>query len=377
MLALAGLVVMAVLGAGVVCWSLVLLRLIANAKWAPVPLANVARGALDQAQLSAGSPLIPWAERRPVPWALIDMGAIIALYLVIGLATGMVLRQSGWLPKDMDRENLALDQRQLLVATQVAISLLLIAVALPLMILRSGAKASDLGWSWRELRRDVRLGVIAFAMLAPPVYAIQALVVQFWPSKHPLMEMFRGTPEPQFFALLVLAAVIVAPIFEELVFRVLLQGFLENVFSFQLSAQALIFGAKPQSIRGSEKPAPLSEGIEPLAPYAPHANPYAPPHALDEVGADGLPAEGIEGEVNNGRIGPLRGIFAILPMAISALIFALLHEWPDQIPLVFLAVGLGFLYQRTHRIVPSLVVHALLNGLSMWGLWIQVFETPT
>jgi hypothetical protein len=37
---------------------------------------------------------------------------------------------------------------------------------------------------------------------------------------------------------------------------------------------------------------------------------------------------------------------------------------------------MGYLYQRTHRQVPSLVVHALLNSLSMWGLWLQEFVLP-
>ena len=44
---------------------------------------------------------------------------------------------------------------------------------------------------------------------------------------------------------------------------------------------------------------------------------------------------------------------------------------PDPIPLFFLAVALGTLYYRTHRILPSLVVHAGLNAVSMvlafWG----------
>jgi membrane protease YdiL (CAAX protease family) len=30
-----------------------------------------------------------------------------------------------------------------------------------------------------------------------------------------------------------------------------------------------------------------------------------------------------------------------------------------------LALGLGYLYRQTHRIWPSLVVHALLNGCSL------------
>jgi membrane protease YdiL (CAAX protease family) len=57
-------------------------------------------------------------------------------------------------------------------------------------------------------------------------------------------------------------------------------------------------------------------------------------------------------------------------------VFALLHwqHGPDWVPLTVLAAGMGYLYQRTHRLLPSLVVHTALNGASMWGLWVQVRE---
>ena len=74
----------------------------------------------------------------------------------------------------------------------------------------------------------------------------------------------------------------------------------------------------------------------------------------------------------------LRGLTAWLPIVISSLIFALMHysHGPDWVPLIILAAGMGYLYQRTHRVVPSLVVHALLNSLSMFGLWLQIYALP-
>ena len=59
-------------------------------------------------------------------------------------------------------------------------------------------------------------------------------------------------------------------------------------------------------------------------------------------------------------------------MLISSTIFALMHlrfhdgvPDPDPIPLFVLALGFGYLYRQTHRIWPSTVLHALLNGCSL------------
>jgi membrane protease YdiL (CAAX protease family) len=35
------------------------------------------------------------------------------------------------------------------------------------------------------------------------------------------------------------------------------------------------------------------------------------------------------------------------------------------VPLFFLSLALGWLYQRTHRLLPSLVVHVCLNSCSL------------
>ena len=47
-----------------------------------------------------------------------------------------------------------------------------------------------------------------------------------------------------------------------------------------------------------------------------------------------------------------------------SLLFALAHatQWPDPVPLFLFALMLGYLYQRTHRILPSIVAHFVCNG---------------
>ena len=62
------------------------------------------------------------------------------------------------------------------------------------------------------------------------------------------------------------------------------------------------------------------------------------------------------------------------PVLLSAALFAGLHwsHGPDPIPLFVLAVGLGYLYQRTHRILPCIIVHLLLNSCTMAILLLEL-----
>jgi len=99
------------------------------------------------------------------------------------------------------------------------------------------------------------------------------------------------------------------------------------------------------------------------------SNPYAPAQIVDQ--SSEIPRAELADQQPE-----LQGPAAWLPIAVSSAIFALLHysHGPDWIPLLLLAGGMGYLYQRTHRLLPSLVVHSLLNSLSMWGLWVAVKE---
>jgi membrane protease YdiL (CAAX protease family) len=56
----------------------------------------------------------------------------------------------------------------------------------------------------------------------------------------------------------------------------------------------------------------------------------------------------------------LRAIWA------SAALFAAVHAvvWPSPVPLVVLAIGLGYLYLRTRSLVGPIVVHGMFNAVS-------------
>lgn len=71
-------------------------------------------------------------------------------------------------------------------------------------------------------------------------------------------------------------------------------------------------------------------------------------------------------------LGTIAAIFCIPPIYLLQVvlsgIFAGSKIAPDPIPIFFLALVLGGLYFRTHRILPSIVLHAILNGFTL--LWV-------
>ncbi len=310
-----------VLSAGFWAWLLVAAK--AAVTWGLVSEFVSARitGYLISQGLSPRLPLIAWSPRRPVPWAFLDLVIVIGLYIVAGAA----LHEAGFIPSGK-METLNLVQKQSVIGANIGLSLIVAVASIVLTVVRCGANGRDLGWSMRTIRDDLRLGLIAFVMLAPPVYVLQGLLVNFWKkSEHPIVEMFKDAPDVAFFGLLFVSAAVVAPLFEELIFRVLLQGFLEKSTNFRGNLMELLVGGTQEVMEANDEQPEL------------------------------------------------RGILGWLPIAISAGIFALLHysHGPDWVPLLLLAAGMGYLYQRTHRILPSLVVHVLLNALSMWGLWVE------
>jgi membrane protease YdiL (CAAX protease family) len=374
---IAGLLVMLILSAGAACWTVVLLKGVATSRRLPESLTGLAWQILTALQVKPDAPLIPWSPRRPVPWAIVDLVGALALYIAGIVSIRLVLDLLGWVPGSADEDKLSLDDKALLVGVNIVLSLGLLAAALPLIALRTGAKPFDFGFARRELWSDLKLGLTGFVMLAPPVYAIQGVLVYFWqPSKHPLMEMFKESPDASFFAVLFVAAAVVAPIFEELVFRVLLQGFLEKAFSHRSPLSDLVAGSSgqnpgPGSLPPAD-PAAAEAGIVYFAnPQGPDTNPYFPSAIVSE---SGTPVQ----LVSESEQPMLRGVASWLPIGITSIVFALLHfsHGPDWVALTLLAAGMGYLYQRTHRVVPSLIVHALLNGLSMFGLWLQVYGPP-
>ena len=304
-------------------------------------------------RLAAGTRLLAFEPRTEPPWALLDL--LLAFFLMFGcqlFAAGVLAARF--------RIRVADGMAGLSVNAQAAV---LLAVALATLAafllsvaavrLRTGASGMDLGIDRTCLMSDLQLGGVAFLMLAPIVYGIQMVLVLRFESKHPLIVLLQEDPDPKFFVLSGVAALLVAPLAEEYFFRVLLQGWLERVAARDSSTTQLLLGGRPGN--PEEDPAPLSaDGLPPL-PTEPYASPTA------------------QGSYPHSRDGQRSA--ASWPILGSAFVFALLHysHGPDPIPLFVLAVGLGYLYRQTHRVLPCIVVHFLLNSCSLGALCLSVY----
>ncbi|HVT27757.1 MAG TPA: CPBP family intramembrane glutamic endopeptidase, partial [Lacipirellulaceae bacterium] len=65
------------------------------------------------------------------------------------------------------------------------------------------------------------------------------------------------------------------------------------------------------------------------------------------------------------------------PILTSALLFGIAHfgYGPEPVPIYLLGLVLGYVYQRTHRILPGVVTHSLFNSFSMVIVWWTTFHS--
>ena len=164
------------------------------------------------------------------------------------------------------------------------------------------------------LPSDIALGIKASVLIIPPVLMLSGLVNLIVPYEHKVLDQVKEVDSIQIFAVMLLSTALIAPFFEEFLFRVLVQGGLQGMID-----------------RVQHEPDLLADSES----YRPNS---------------------------------------LLPILISSVVFALMHlgQGAAYIPLFVLSLGLGYLYRQTGNITAPLVVHMVLNGMTM----ISVFTGP-
>jgi len=321
-----------------------------------VVIASVWGWARALRRLRAGRSILPLEPRRPVPWGLVDLAATLFAYFAFHGIGFFILRQKLGVDLSLDLVEMSPQDRAAVVVSGTLASLAAVIVSLAAIVVRARAGWHDIGVRARHVIPDLRLGLFAFVMLAPPVYAVQLALVQWFPSRHPLILMLKENPDPVFLMITGLSAVAVAPLSEEYFFRLLLQGWLEKVAVVRGGLRGLLSADWAAEETGQE-----------VYVVEPQDNPYAPPSVggtteVELSDVNSIPRDQEEMSIRS------------WPILVSGVLFALMHasHGPDPIPLFLLALGLGYLYQRTHRILPSITVHLLLNACSLAALMMEI-----
>ncbi len=309
-------------------------------------------------RIQQDKPLLEYEPRRPVTWGLVDL-----LPILFGIV-GMLILLSAF--SNNIEEKVRTPGPADFFITGLA-ELFIVVLIIAWLALRSGARIPDLGLSLQNAPGNIFIGAAAFAILAPPILVIQALLSLLVKYKHSLIDSLSENFGLELMLATGFTAVIVAPICEEFFFRCFLQGWLENFFNPALTMNEKIFGVrKSQDDETTLLNDPETE--QPVDPFFSRpsldneSNPFRSPLApTDEPTALTPP-----------QIGPQ--VLSPWPIIISAILFSSMHlgQGAAPVPLFLLALGLGYLYRQTHRLLPCIVLHAILNGFSMITLFFEL-----
>ncbi len=256
---------------------------------------------------------------------------------------------------------------------------------------------------WRFL--DL-LAVVAFFLAAQALLLFSLDAVFGWGILHNIVNpeaglsntehaVIRLLPKGDLWVLLlcVLSAVVVTPIAEEFFFRVLLQGWLEAAFrrwrrktsawrrlvpimAGPILLSSLLFAGMHFRRSTASQFDTLSMVILIAVGEAGKllAVLFAIPLLRWRVGATAVDFGWVPRRLGGDLVLGLAtfAVVAVPIYAIQGLTPRLLPTdiAPDPVPLFFFALVLGFLYYRTHRITPLVVVHAALNATSLALTWL-------
>lgn len=335
---LLGLLVLSVLGGGLVVWAAI------------------------AATRMQGRAVLPFVPRRLVPWSGFQTGISMLLFVVVPMAAISMLHFA-FGESSSDERGVPTDELLPLLLVDAGMKLALTAGVIG-WLRSSGATRDDLGWRIRPV--DIATGVCGFMALCLIVYPLQAVLQQFGKLRHPVERVLSEGIDPSTLLGMFVVAVIVAPLVEEFLFRVVLQGWLEKFW-----VEHQIAPAEPVV----EGPMVLTVEADEALPVAATDNPYQPPREL--ATAEIATAE-IAAPPPDAPAPEQPSTVLWLPIVATSVLFAALHAaaWPAPVPLFFLSLGLGYVYQRTHRLGPSVVLHATVNGVSVLMMAVQPLVNP-
>lgn len=302
----------------------------------------------------SGQSLLKYVPRRRVPW-----GALTVVVAMMMPLMGVI----GYFLEPASTEATEHSSRELLLNGWSSFAFMMCFVFGLAFTLKTTLAADNhdfgLPTSNGQFLRDILLGMFATLAALLPIYVIQmALVIALdTNTPHPIVEQLQEHQTSDMLVLSFVLAVIAAPIFEEFTFRCVFQGWLERCEDEEID-----FVATERFC--SVEPPELATAAEPDA-YHKATNLRLPCELAPlPATAPARPSEGWIPDLPHGWT----------PILISAVLFGLAHlgHGVSPVSLILFGVVLGYLYQRTHRLVPCIAAHMTFNGFSMLMLWVQL-----
>ncbi len=251
----------------------------------------------------------------------------------------------------------AVPTRLMLWAICAAFPLQVVSVLILLRTL-AGTRPAEVGLTTRRLGVNLLAGLVATCVLIPGVYGIQALMMLLTHAlglkeqPHPFAELGQMSLDPVEWVLLVLAATLVAPVWEELIFRGIVQPWvISRPWGGAFALAAALVMTLPLRLDDGWQMADVKALLVALMPVL---------VLLALVPVYLLLAR---------RSRTAGGLFA------TAVLFAWVHAsvWPSPIPLLWLALGLGWLALRRAGLAGPIMLHALFNGVACLMLLLEPY----
>jgi membrane protease YdiL (CAAX protease family) len=369
-------------------------RLMLTAGLSVAAVGGLVAGLLYIAVRRPGRQRLPARRPKAPAWNGLAVLAAFGLFLVFGwLANGIqsILTSAGFfrviygpdfpveLPANPNPEQKAAATIRYLWATAFAFPLQLVAIWLLPRALKVANPFHTRGW-----QRAAIAGYLTWLIITPAAFCVFVLasiahlaLTGQEPEKHPLTALGEQAGNLEW-GLFVLQTVLIAPVIEEWLFRGVLLPWLaqkrpvppETPFTIQPAGRPILvlclalavgmiftFGSawvgRPDEVRRAF----ANDTLGAVAAYMIPAVFFVALIPFDFI----LPRlSRLRRHLRIRSPQQVRAIWA------SAALFAAVHAhvWPSPVPLVVLAVGLGYLYLRTRSLVGPIVVHGMFNAVS-------------
>lgn len=159
--------------------------------------------------------------RRPlvVEWHVVAMAVV---FLLVFVVPAVIESAVGHRPREM-----ASDAS---VVFSIIANLVILAAVVPLLIATGKNRLADYGIDRHGWRAEVRFGGLGFLVVLPLVMAVLAAMTSVRPTEteHPYLKLLETGNDSAILGV-AFAAVVAAPLTEELIFRVVFQGLLESL----------------------------------------------------------------------------------------------------------------------------------------------------